>query len=653
MATYDNPADEAADKLAQRLANRLHLAHTTQVCSGLLTHDAVVRVLASDTATTVGTVHAPQAAPAAETYMVTVRNVDRGEEYTHPHVLRTLLNWHIHFVDQPIMRRIDLHATRNAIFPPLKAPADRATWTVTKLFRDGELYHVIVTVTPFPPLPVPSPHQDTVLVYLASPILPRDHLSYTTAAKTSAQRRAVAVHMALIEIAKARGFVEQAPPGAAAPAPDQSPEQLAALAQAAMLHGDPLLAGTAYASTTLAGAFESNSRETSAGATVLPLVLRHLHFLLPGLHPDRHALQYDLLQPHRCAYLFQIRSLGGWGVFGAVNMHASLEAIRAQYQTRELLDDVPAGSLVPVSITTPATAIAIHAMTIHLLQARNATTANFDAAVAAMPPALGAPFLGADGHPSIDAPTNDQQTNTLPSPAWCALTAYVGTRVLYEPLRNSLVAATSLSDIQLGDRCIDAWLEPKTATAPTPVELVLVLFKVLEGFAEVVLQELPPAARPHRMYRQLHASIMNQAPPHVTDYLTLSEPDFAAFLRACRGIPPMHWYSRERTSLFSTVTPLDLCLVLAHRPWHYRELLTPLLRKVFPDAPDPAASLVATAAAAPFYNQNLMNAYRAAYYGTMPNNRVRKHRVTLLNLSSAVAYVLLTHDHDGFAMNWI
>ena len=499
-------AEAAAQRLEERLAKRLNLAHSTQVCSGLLTHAAVARTLSSDSATMVGSVFNPHALipppnnnnnpagggglvvpPNLLAYLVTIRNVDRNEEYTHPHPLQSLLNWHIHFVDLPIMRNINVHDPKNAVFPSLQPPVDRSTWTTARMIRDGQLYHVIVNIAPFMPLPRPRPQQDAVVLYLTSPVLPVNHLSYTTSAQTSEQRRAIAIHMAVDQLAKQRGFAphpehpfpdennHRMPPAAAGTDNDEgwverggggeSARHRMALAQAALLHGDILLAGTSYASSVLCGGFESNSPETSAGAAVLPLVLRHLHFLLPALHPDQPPIYYDIIQPHQCAYIFQLRSVGGWNVLGAVNLYASLDALRAQFQLRDILADVPSGASSPVSIAIPRTALSIDSLYHQVDEAKQITGRMFNEAVAlwrdrdAPSRLLAAPFLnGATGEPDIHEPSNDTQKKTLPPSAWQALVSNIGARLLVELLKDSHLPAANEEDIRLGNRFLNLWL---------------------------------------------------------------------------------------------------------------------------------------------------------------------------------------------------
>jgi hypothetical protein len=97
-----------------------------------------------------------------------------------------------------------------------------------------------------------------------------------------------------------------------------------AMAQAAFFHGDQIYATDAYDQNVMGGTFLSNCVEGNAGSLVIPLALKFARFLLPALHADRPVV-YDLVQPHRYGYVFQIRSVGGWRLLGAVNMHASPE----------------------------------------------------------------------------------------------------------------------------------------------------------------------------------------------------------------------------------------------------------------------------------------------------------------------------------------
>ena len=390
--TPNSAADTAIELLARAFRKRVANADPmryTKVHSGLLSCPQVVRILSNDDATTNGVVVDPfkglpaaakteltstggDVSPSIARYFVTVHNIDtvipvlmfcfslllllllicestQDEEYMHPVPLLTLTHWHTHFLDKPIFRNVDF--VREGDFNALQAPTAANTWTTLKLVKGDQLFHVITTLAPLDPSLAPNACRDSVLLYLLTPSLPSNQTTLQTAARTSDQRRAVALNFALHSLADAFGFkpipsplnsetaTTLTPPAAGKDVAAAAMQQLhAAMAQASFLHGDRIHAADAFKRTVLGGAFLSSVAETNAGGVVIPLALKFARFLLPALRADS-PVTYDIVQPHRFGYVFQVRSLGGWRVLGAVNMHASPQAILSQFQLRELSPD--------------------------------------------------------------------------------------------------------------------------------------------------------------------------------------------------------------------------------------------------------------------------------------------------------------------------
>lgn len=378
-------SDDEATVLAERLQARLQLAHPlryTTVYSSVLTAPQAVRILSSDDATTTGVVTDPfmklsaaelahlkatdEVLDSARRFFVTVRNLDRDEEYAHPEPLETLKDWHLHFLDRPIFRLVNV--AKEPDFVTLQAPTARNLWATTKLVKAEQLFHVVVSFAPLAPSSIlPNLYTDTVLVYLRTPRLPTDHVTFRSLMRTSDQRRAVALHYALQAFAKQFGFrvYPGASAAAAAPVPPRpaDPALQQATAQATLLHGDRVVISDACTTTTLCGAVVSGVSETSAGSVVIPLVLKFVRFLLPALR-DNVPLCYDLVQPHRFGYTFQVnyrpmrsfsaRSLAGLGL--AIFRHGKVAKDRAEHlavKQKSLLIVPPSAGAVHRGVAAP------------------------------------------------------------------------------------------------------------------------------------------------------------------------------------------------------------------------------------------------------------------------------------------------------------
>ena len=142
--------------------------------------------------------------------------------------------------------------------------------------------------------------------------------------------------------------------------------------------------------------------------------------------------------------------------------------------------------------------------------------------------------------------------------------------------------------------------------------------------------------------------------PSDGDYVCISTQEVAAFLRSCYGIPPVHWYSRERTSLFANINALEFCRILVHSPANYEQHLAPMIQRSLPSSQTSSERLwpnfFQLIVSAAFYDPSLMQAYHWAY--TLTLGKDAKKKLTGNAVAHALAYVILTRNHDGFASNW-
>jgi hypothetical protein len=78
----------------------------------------------------------------------------------------------------------------------------------------------------------------------------------------------------------------------------------------------------------LYGSFTSFKPEASAGATILPQILKQASFILPCIQDGDDDCEYTIVQPHKFAYILQIKNIaGGWMILAAVNLVASAKAM--------------------------------------------------------------------------------------------------------------------------------------------------------------------------------------------------------------------------------------------------------------------------------------------------------------------------------------
>ena len=242
-------------------------------------------------------------------FFVTVKNKDTNENYTHIDPLADLDDWHVHFINKPIFK--DVNPIEDVDWPKLTPPSkdSGSIWTLSIMIKAEHTFNIITTIAPISYVADAAvPSYDIVTLHACPPpMLPRKNMEFRTKFKTSEERRMCCIHYACTAHAKERGFVESY----------TEKNQLG------------------YRCLQLAGEFTSHVREEKAGSVVIPYALKYLSFLCPVVDISN-DITYDIIQPHKYAYIFQIRFLSGWIIFGCVNMfHPSSNLLKLKFNNNK------------------------------------------------------------------------------------------------------------------------------------------------------------------------------------------------------------------------------------------------------------------------------------------------------------------------------
>lgn len=245
----------------------------------------------------------------------------------------------------------------------------------------------------------------------------------------------------------------------------------------------------------------------------------------------------------------------------------------------------------------------------------------------------------------------------LPPDVWRGLMTYTGLMLVRQHVQEKWNAAADGFAIQRANRFIHAWLScmripPYPAqVAPLPItDVAGVLFDVCLGVAEAALAAMlatTPAAQNRGATLQTVMVILS-AYSGTNQHIIIPIPQFVAFVRSCRGTPPKHWCSSERASFFKD--PVRLAALLLYEPQFYSTLF-PASAMIVKDDSNNTQTVKERLSTVAFHDTTLMAAYEAAgrciatpYF---LNNPAHRHTVV-----RALAYVLLTNDHDGFLARW-
>jgi hypothetical protein len=414
-------------------------------------------------------------ARATQYYMVAVRSLSNpSEQCQHPHPIKRLKGWFRHFLHTPLFQRFNL--VNEPGFPNVEPPGGSQAWSTARFSKNGADYLVVATCALYKKRPPTAAARDTVVFHLYSPALPSNHPSLTAiGAHSSHARRSVGTHMALGAMALAQGME---------PIPDANGPSTTHF-DTGFEHGDALGVAGTFERLHYRGAFHSYEAETASGSAIIPLLMRHCFFLGPALWPQL-PVHYDIVQPHRYAYLFRVRFLSGWELFGAVNLHVEDNLLRPAFvhEGAPVVDRNP-----PLMVANPerwASRLGPLRQLDTLL--KQAFTQSLNAYIAAMAthaadPAV-APFMK-NGAPSIEKQTSDAQKGALPTDVWRALITTTRIERMQAALKEHLQSVEDRTLTALGDRLLLLHNSPPL----TDDELLTVLYEALHGLAALLLPD--------------------------------------------------------------------------------------------------------------------------------------------------------------------
>ena len=268
----------------------------------------------------------PLATGVAPRFLVSLRDLQSQQEYTHPKPITSLQNYNLYFINCYLLADVNLLAEHNP-FPSLTQPgvngAGPVTFALMRLQGGLRLFRVIVVQAP--------PEDANIAIMARSPPLPTGILQFYSNCETSPERKSCLRHFAISGIARSFGLkVEQknVAPASASTAADAELADLMVGAQ--LVHGAGAQQEIGARYDVITGACHMHELERSAASVSLPLVLRYLYFLQFNLDDDPCA--YQILAPTKTSYMVRIHSLGGWEVFFLVNMNAMWEACQGAFQ---------------------------------------------------------------------------------------------------------------------------------------------------------------------------------------------------------------------------------------------------------------------------------------------------------------------------------
>lgn len=254
-------------------------------------------------------------------FFITVRNIHTDEQFMHGEAVATLSDWYLHFRDRPIFACIDNE--QRVSYPTLPRPSyGDVPWTRTRFHYGTDMvWDIIVTLAL---TAAPAIDRDIVNMIVISPPVPNSLDAHAAICTTSFDKTTCAIRNMCIHHAQMMlGFSRADDDFSAAALPASKPSRAGL-----MVHGEDKQNGPRNCvKAHLYGSFTSFKPESSAGSAVLPQILKQASFILPCIQDDDAYCEYTILQPHKFAYIVQIKNVGGWTILASVNLVASAKAM--------------------------------------------------------------------------------------------------------------------------------------------------------------------------------------------------------------------------------------------------------------------------------------------------------------------------------------
>ena len=253
-------------------------------------------------------------------FFITAHNIHTDEQFMHDEAVHSLSDWYLHFRDRPIFACIDNE--KRVDYPALSRPSyGDVPWTRTRFHYGPEMDWDIIVTLAFNS--APAIDRDFVNMIVISPPVPNSleaHAALCTTSfdKTTCAIRNMCIHHASSMLGFSRADDDYAIASTSKPT-----------RHGVMVHGEDKQNGPRNSVRAhLYGSFTSFKPETSAGCTILPQILKQASFILPCIQDDDDYCEYTILQPHRFAYIVQLKNVGGgWTILASVNLVASAKAM--------------------------------------------------------------------------------------------------------------------------------------------------------------------------------------------------------------------------------------------------------------------------------------------------------------------------------------
>jgi hypothetical protein len=255
-------------------------------------------------------------------FFITVHNIQSDEQFMHDEAVSTLSDWYLHFRDRPIFACIDNE--KRVDYPALSRPSyGDVPWTRTRFHYGPDMVWDIIVTLAFNS--APAIDRDFVNMIVISPPVPNSLEAHAAICTTSFDKTTCAIrNMCIHHASSMLGFTRADDDYAGLPAPASKQTR-----HGVMVHGEDKQNGPRNSvKAHLYGSFTSFKPEASAGSTILPQILKQAAFILPCIQDDDAYCEYTILQPHRFAYIVQIKNVGGgWTILASVNLVASAKAM--------------------------------------------------------------------------------------------------------------------------------------------------------------------------------------------------------------------------------------------------------------------------------------------------------------------------------------
>jgi hypothetical protein len=254
-------------------------------------------------------------------FFITAHNIQTDEQFMHDEAVSTLSDWYLHFRDRPIFACVDNE--KRVDYPALSRPSyGDVPWTRTRFHYGPDMDWDIIVTLAFNS--APAIDRDFVNMIVISPPVPNSLEAHAAICTTSFDKTTCAIRNMCIHHASSPMLGFSRADDDYAIASTSKPTR-----HGVMVHGEDKQNGPRNSvKAHLYGSFTSFKPETSAGCTILPQILKQASFILPCIQDDDDYCEYTILQPHRFAYIVQIKNVGGgWTILASVNLVASAKAV--------------------------------------------------------------------------------------------------------------------------------------------------------------------------------------------------------------------------------------------------------------------------------------------------------------------------------------